>query len=381
MRAIVIAMAGLLLSACVHSHSFPIEPAFGPVAGPPDMMTVFVDRHGTPYPNGWEQTYPHARKVSSLRLSVRGSAELSARLEAEQQEMRRALMAFAADKRRVFILLHGFRDPQPGADEAFAAVREAIAFAPTDGVINLHWDGLQSNLFGVGNIWFESGGTSQLVGIRALRDILNDLQGKEFVLISHSRGASVILSALSNPSFDQNRALQEANDLDFTLEPLPLQGPRGTINAILLAPAIGCPDFWKPRSQWTPGGDILREIPAQVSSIQYTVNADDSVLSKKLGGWFPGLTSGFNATNFGWDPTVGAYLQGRYPQLRGHVISGIDHDFLQHARHPVLRAMLGLIGVQTKPQDDSRSVSQVQTAAPNTRLDRDVCETLAPGRL
>lgn len=343
MRRLVMAAGALMLSACSHTYSLPMDPA---LTVKERGASLFVDRDGSVYPPDWRTAYPEAAEVASLRRALR--PEDVAAFEARQNALLDQIAAAADGKNRVFVLIHGFRDPQPGSDESFAMVREAIQLRPRDAVIDFHWDGLQSSDLAVGNIWFEAAGNSQLAGLRALRPLLARLRDKHILLISHSRGASVILSAISNPSFAPERARQER----AAFPELPLAGPalpanNNRIDAIFLAPAVGCPDFWRPAEEWVEGGDKLRDLP-HLRSIHYTTNPSDWVLEKGLRA-IPLLSGSFNATNLGYAPRVGGTLSERYPILHPHPISGIDHGFGGYARHPALREMLAELGVETKP--------------------------------
>lgn len=69
--------------------------------------------------------------------------------------------------------------------------------------------------------------------------------------MSYSRGASVVLSALSYPAYDPDfreattrlSYLEPSGSAYFTPAPL---GPGGPIRVMMLAPAIGAPDFRAP---------------------------------------------------------------------------------------------------------------------------------------
>lgn len=366
LRLMILALAGSFLCGCASAPTFPDGQAFGAV-GPatPPTMTLFVDQKGTLYSNGWESAYPEVFATEALLMVVRDDADRAARLAIEQEDMRAELADFTAGARRVFVLIHGFNDPQPGSDASYAVIREAVAFEPGDAVIHFHWDGLTASQLSVGGIWFESAGNSQLAGIRALRSLLNDVRGKTVVLISHSRGASVILSALSNPAFGARREAEELADVDLTLYPPGLADNRNILHAIFLGPAIGCPDFWKPKAEWgAPKTSVLREFPDQLRSLQYTVNRDDWVLRKGFNSIY-GLAGSFNATNFGWDAEIGGGLQRVYPRMQGYEISwrgyqaGVDHGFDKYARHPVLRTMLRNAGIAVTATEDTRPVRPI----------------------
>jgi esterase/lipase superfamily enzyme len=151
---------------------------------------------------------------------------------------------------RVFILIHGFNNDQKEADAAFQLVEQKIEFKEKDAIIWFHWDGLVSpkkglaRSIGAARIWNNATGFSQMAGMYGLRRILNVIHKPEIYIITHSRGASVFLSALSNPPFKQN-FIDDTTWLNIKgAEPLD-KGNTNAIHALFLAPAIGSIVFGK----------------------------------------------------------------------------------------------------------------------------------------
>lgn len=358
-RGLVVVLA-LLVSGCVHSRTFPEPPAFARGEGPA-RLKLFADRHGAIYPSD----QPDGVDPTKLKneASLRVAAVDPAAFEAGQQALLDDIARFADDKSRLFVFVHGFNDPPSSAKHSFARLRSTIAWQPGDGLIELHWDGLQAGFFSPQMIWFESTGSSQMVGEYALRPILNRVRGKTVVMISFSRGGSVLLSALGDPSYHERRAAQDLAELG-TRMPIkePFRDRNGNrIHVILLAPAIGCPDFWRP-GPGSAGEPRLRPMPDDLVSLQFTVNKDDWVLRKVLGVRL--LAASFNATNLGWDEGVGATLSRHYSLMRAWRIDSIGHDFGKYAEHPGLKVMLDQIGVSHAPRDaqDTRHVEEIPLA-------------------
>lgn len=341
--------AALVLAGCAAWNTQPNSPPFSRSDGP-DRLSIFADRHGGIYPPHVE---PAAVKSASLRRTF--DAETYNRDQAAVLDL---IAEYASAKSRIFIFTHGFNDPPWKSAPSFKLLRQTIVLGANDGVIELHWDGLESDA--PQKIWFDATGRSQIVGQYALRPILNRIHGKPIYLVAHSRGTSVVLSALSDPSYDQQRLDEERDELG---EPLPAPerflGNGNRIHAIFLAPAIGCPDFWKPTDARTEppapplgdgfNGDRLRAFPKELETIQYTVNEDDWVLRKKIR--LSILSASFNATNLGWDPRVGPQLERTYPIMSGLKIHGIGHAFADYVDHPAFKAMMKRVGVEVTPPD------------------------------
>lgn len=205
----------------------------------------------------------------------------------------------------------------------------------SDGVVRFYWDGLTGSGFGGGNIWFNAAGYSQLAGSRGLRRILNEIAGKDVYLIGHSRGTSVILSALSNPVYDpkfltDTQAVASSWGPEFKkfLQPDPLRERGNRIHIMVLAPAVDRIDFCdsseQPREPKPFVCRQFRPLGSQVRSFQYTINARDPVLNK-----FVGLSAGFNPTGLGLRRDVGQELKLEYPMLRAYEFDPpvSDHRF------------------------------------------------------
>lgn len=162
--------------------------------------------------------------------------------------------------------------------------------------MQFYWDGHDARaVVDAGVIWFWGTGSSQVAGQGGLRRVIQATGPAEVVIMSYSRGASVVLSALSDSAYDSDfrEATTRLSYLEPSgsafLKPAPL-GPRGPIRVVMLAPAIGAPDFRAPDKVddlW-----VLRTFPERLVSIRYTVNPGDYVLNKL---WV-GLADNFNPT-------------------------------------------------------------------------------------
>jgi len=343
----------LSLAACAGiDHNIPSNPIGA--GAPADRLTLYADANGHLYPDAWSPRFDRDR--IELRHALLASADFDPAvhrfLREERERQLDAVAGRLRDRSRVFILVHGFNNNQPEAREAFEAVRSRLPLDSTDSVIEFHWDGLSSpSRIGQGAMWFNAAGYSQLAGTQALRGLLRRLAGKRIIVIAHSRGASVTLSALSDPAYNSTFRRQTEALLGDDFGSPPLTDGSGAIDLIFLAPAIGNPDFRRPGATGNDCRRDYRDFPRALRSIRYTVNRRDPVLSKI----FPPFTHHFNATDLGYDADVGAALAdcyaGRFTMV-GHPVERPEmpeHTFVHYARHAVLARMLSAAGVGGAP--------------------------------
>jgi pimeloyl-ACP methyl ester carboxylesterase len=338
----------LLLASCV-AHNAPgsLQPNRMEA---PRTAVAFVDQNGTFYPSYWKERYgapPSAMGSAYSLLTIAGwdGDTAVASLRAQEQRSLDELEAFLRPKERVFILIHGFNSSMDRSDRAYERIENSIAFTESDAVLEFHWDGLVarggplSKPLGSGKIWFNAAGYSQLAGARGLRQILNRLHNKDIVIIAHSRGASVALSAFADPPYNETfrSETQEFHNIDvYANQPLQADN-RNRITAVFLAPAIGAVDFR------TIDCTAYRQFDPQVVRIHHTVNRNDPVLRK-----FVGLSDTFNPTNLGYNAEVTAEVAGGYGEgfLTSEPFHGLGaHDFELYVSDPRFKQMLRSLGI------------------------------------
>lgn len=363
-------MAALLfLSGCT-MHNVPRVNSFTAVADRPNAAQVFLDINGTFYPTDWqsrigEKPIQRHRSLLNATYHMANKDALRAYVAADEQRQLQEISKLVAAKSRVFILVHGFNDSYDEARESFEAAAQKLPLSPQDALIHVYWDGqIGKGLIGAGIIWFSAVGNSQLVGLRGVRKILNQVAGKDVILISHSRGASVVLSALENPPFAPGFA-RKITQLDFArlteFRRPPELEPRGNrIKLIMLAPAIGNPDFWAlecearaagpkrqrcagPRLTGTGDGSSVRcpdyrSFTPQLKSLRFTVNRGDRTLKKYIGN----LSRWFNATDLGFTPATGNAIAKCYQfdMIPYKIDKEHEHDFELYTRDPEFSRML-----------------------------------------
>ena len=352
------------LSGC-YTHNFPHDFTFAPTHHLPEKAHVYVDMNGTFYPKGWNGFVRPGKawKAKSLlgEAAIRaetGDTSFGTLVSSDQKRQLQDLAAYLEGKTRVFVFIHGVNNSQSESDEAYRVMEQSIVFQPNDALIEFHWDGYvaDSGISGIAafRFWFLAVSNSQLAGSRGLRPVLNLLHDQRAVLISHSRGASVILSALANPPYDagfRKDKVRLGYLGDRPLEPPPLAERNNVINVAMLAPAIGEVDFRakacealaevknaKPCTVW-------RHFSRQLKSIRYTVNPCDSVLNK-----FIGLGDSLNPTNLGLDNKIGDAVEEHYPRMTSYTLAKTHgHRFVYYAADPEFRAMLEADGINTRP--------------------------------
>ncbi|MDI6623088.1 MAG: hypothetical protein QME55_00020 [Brevundimonas sp.] len=319
-------LLALCLGACAHNL---------PAADVPNSVTeaaqarVYVDMNGVMFPPGWRSPAvvgEHAvRSRHSIHAAVNGNETKLDRIRSAEDLHLASIARLAGERSRVFVFLVGFNTSHATAVE-LRAMQDAIGLGPDDLAIEFYWDGHDAAVYAdAARIWFWGAGSSQVTGQRGLRRVLNAVGDKPVVLVSYSRGASVVLSALSDPAYAPSfRAetealafLRPAGPAFFETPPLAAGGP---IRVVMLAPAIGEPDFWAPGSM----GDAwaFRVFPERVASIRYSINPRDPVLTKG----FTGLARHFNATDLGAGRSAGRDLDCHYRILQGYeVVGDIGH--------------------------------------------------------
>lgn len=346
-------LLGLGLGACAHNL---------PAADVPNSLTeaaqvrVYVDMNGVMYPSGWRSSAVVGERAVRRRHSIHAAlngdeTRLQAVRSAEEAHLG-AIARLARERTRVFVFLVGFNTSHGDTAVELRAMQDSVGLTRDDLAVEFYWDGHDARFYlDAARIWFWGSASSQVTGQRGLRRVLNAIGDRPVVLVSYSRGASVILSALSDPAYAPAfHAETEALDYlrppgpaFFEVAPLAAGGP---VRAVMLAPAIGEPDFWAPGST---GGDwAFRDFPERVVSIRYSINPRDPVLKKGSGG----LARYFNATDLGAFRSAGRRLDCHYGILQGYAVAGpVDHGVRGYIADASFTRMLHDSGVGSSGPD------------------------------
>lgn len=324
------------------THSFPDTDH--PNWKSPEIFESWVDQNGTFYPNNWRSNFgkPNRNGAHSLQTIARESKDLQSEIEKAEISTQKSFSGFLKDKKRLFVLIHGFNNNEREAKQAYKKIEQQIAFTPSDGVLEFYWDGLVSKL--PLKIWFNATGYSQLAGTKGLRKLLNLAEDKEIIFIVHSRGASVLLSALSDPpyreSFEKETALYHNVHVH---QNTPLRDGSNDMKALVLAPAIGLIDFKTP--DFYTGNDSFRSFDRQLTKFHHTVNPQDPVLKK-----YVGIAGYFNPTDLGLNVETAKELNAHDRRFTHEVWLDLDeHGFEDYVESPNFGRMLQKLGVKLRP--------------------------------
>ena len=350
------AICALLCLAGCAQNNIPGSDLFGEV---PAVTTarVFVDANGQFYPSNWRKSYggEALRKRHTLEAIAGQDDARRADLSADTARQLREIGDQMRGKRRIFILVHGYNNTEWEAGFPYDAITAALQPTADDMVLRFHWDGMvQTTPGGQLGSWFKAVGFSQMAGMRGLRAILNQAHNADIFVISHSRGASVTLSALANPSFIPEFQ-QPTEAVTGPFAAFPALAPNGNrIRAIMLGPAIGLPDFWAESCHGAKNCPTLRDFGPQLVSIRYTINGGDTVLKKVISA----LATRYNATDFGYRDRIGATLSGTYDCLHPEKIEpGHGHAFNLYVQDTAFLKMV------TAAQSDTGSCRKTTSQA------------------
>ena len=356
-------LSAAALTGCA-GHSFPLSNRFVFPADASDTAEVFADTNGTLYPAGW-QSYFHPRLnkkrpgegkwlAGNLLTQSAYSRKFRTLIERDGARQLGEIKSFATRHKRVFILVHGYNASVEETNIPFSAVEADLDLQPGDGVIRFYWDGLIGKGAGAIKIWFKAANASQIVGSRALRDVLSQIEGRDVYIVAHSRGASVVMSALGNPVYDSGflaKAKRVARSwgkpYGAMFSPKPLDDHANSFHVLLLAPAIDRIDFCDVTQQPVKSKGFVcakfRPLGNQVKSFDYTVNPSDPVLGK-----FVFSSQAFIPTGLGYRANIGRELKAEsYPMFREYIFEKPEgfHAFKDYAAHPVFLQMLSNVGI------------------------------------
>ncbi|MCA5004761.1 alpha/beta hydrolase [Sphingobacterium bovistauri] len=316
---------------------------------PPRTTIAFVDQFGAFYPNDWRSVYgipPRNGKKNAYSLSkLAEEKSLTNDLVKFEQEYLRLLKKHLSNKKRVFVLIHGFNAKAKEVTKNYELIQSKLNLTTSDEVIQFYWDGLYTkNPLSSLKTWFTASDYSQYAGKFALRKILNNISNKEVYLISHSRGASVILSALSSAPIDSVKMtdIVEHHNIDtMSLQHDLIRNQRNKIYAIALAPAIGKSDF-----EINHEDSIYNvSFTPQLMAFHISTNKDDLML-KKVVGW---LSNKLNSTDLGYKSDSFDKLASSYKFLKRSDFSGMrSHDFTRYINNPNFNSILKTYKINKK---------------------------------
>lgn len=328
----------LLLLGCAAVHNTP-KSANPNTKESPNISYTFVDQNGNFYPKNWRQNFGNppnnAKKNEYSLLKIATEKNFLSQFQQQEQDIIKTIQKDVQNKKRVIIFVHGFNSTAKKSTQNYELARKYMNInSKTDEIIQFYWDGLAAqSLLGGAKIWFDATNYSQMAGEFGLRRILNVIKDKEVFIISHSRGASVVVSALSTPIIAETikeEATTEHNVNFETSQELKENGNK--ITCIMLAPAIGVNDFYTNDTDTN-----FCDFSPQVQKIHITINNTDPLLKKFVGF----LSKTLKPTDLG-------YKEDAYNQLCEHYIlfektdftGQKDHGFETYLKNPKFKEIL-----------------------------------------
>ncbi len=316
-----------------------------------NTFQVYVDQNGDFYPDNWVFDYKPQPKnaggkngaysLTTIAAFPYSPDYLTENLQDAKLNTLKSISEKFNSKDRVFIFVHGFNNNKEKADTAYNTLEKQIDFKPEDGLIKFYWDGLYTKQsIGALKIWKKACGYSQLAGERGLRSILNQFNNKEIIIISHSRGASVVLSALSDGPYQQSfiENTREYHNVSVHQQPR-LSENNNTIKLLMLAPAVGYVDF-REIDYYTNSPNSYRQFSDQIKSIHLTVNKNDNILKK----YIKVLSDKHNPTDLGYNISTFENLSPNYPRMSMTSFDSLkSHDFNKYIKDDRFLPMLNKV--------------------------------------
>ncbi|WP_313028193.1 alpha/beta hydrolase [Soonwooa sp.] len=329
------------LSSCGAIHNTPKSQTPNKIESS-SMAYSFVDQNGNFYPDNWSSQYgkppknAKSKEFSLKKLASEKGKEIE--LSASEKTKIAQVANSGKNKNRIFVFVHGFNASSEEVTKSYRAIKSQLNTTNKDQIINFYWDGLVAqSMFGAGKIWFNATNNSQMAGEFGLRRLLNSYQNKDIYIISHSRGASVVLSSLSNPPFSKREIEDRKDDhnVDIDNDSKILQEKNNSIYCIMLAPAIGTKDFKS--EDLKSGEDSYREFSPQLKKVHITINNTDPTLKKFLGF----LSDKLKPTDLGYKSDAFDALKEHYDFLEKTDFSGQkSHNFDVYIRNPKFKVIL-----------------------------------------
>ncbi len=316
-----------LFTSCAALHNVPTSQVPNNFIQP-NTSSSFVDQNGNFYPNNWKKKFgnppANATRTDYSLMKIATEHHFDNELSSYEKNRLSAIANRVKSKKRVIIFVHGIDNDYMSSLKNYNKAKTYMNInTKQDEVINFYWDGLvNESLFGAAKVWISATTNSQMAGVFGLRRMLNVMKNKDIYLISHSRGASVVLSALVNPSLRNSeiKRAENAHHVDFTNAP-ELAENNNKIYSIMLAPAIGKLDFLTDDNQ-------LKVFSPQLQKMHITINNTDYVLGKGRIGF---LSKNLIPTNFGYDEKLYDELLPTYPFLEKTDFTGMkSHEFRRY---------------------------------------------------
>lgn len=324
-----VAAVALALGGCAGYHSMPPQNYSLVAAANTRLIKLVFDQNGNLYPQSPDpsglplpEQAPSNNAAFDLAAYYRSRGltyDRDATLRAAASSIRQALTS--APGARLVFLIKGFNNSYRENDDEYAWVRQRISDYNPSGdfvFVQVYWDALFKGkrtapaplaYFG------ESMTYSNLAGMCGLRPLLELLpDGTRATFLTHSRGAAVALSAISDPLFDPT--------IRVPCTPPPLRsGKLADAALVAFAPAIGDGHMRE------KDGRVDLDMYSNLAGLYVGFARNDSATSKthfgiRLGGFRAG------DTRLGSEP---AYFEliaaGAGGRLQREIFTQTEHDW------------------------------------------------------
>ena len=327
----------VMITSCTVSHNVPTSQVPNNFINP-NITSAYVDQNGNFFPNQWKDKFGNPSKNATRKeyslMKIATESGFEEELTKFETTQLKGFSDRIKNKKRIIIFVHGINNDYMTSLVNYNKARSLMDVdLQKDEIVNFYWDGLKtSSIFGAAKVWISATTNSQLAGEFGLRRILNSIKNKEVYIISHSREASVVLSALKNPVLKNNekRIVEKFHHVDIEDED-PLQENENKIFSIMLAPAIGADDFKDENGEF-------KSFTPQLKTIHSTINQTDFVLGKGKTGI---LSKRLTSTDFGFNPETQQMIAEQYHLCDATDFTGQkSHDFKDYINNPKFKEIL-----------------------------------------
>ncbi|RRS06497.1 alpha/beta hydrolase [Pseudoalteromonas sp. J010] len=232
----------LALAGCAGLHSMP--PKNYSHTDDESTYRVFFDQYGDLYPSSSEAIMPERKTFGrnyafSIRTYMKNTNQEynENTIEAHYSKLVSSISDKMNKQSKLVLLIHGFNNSYEEANLSFEYIKSHLN-SKSDSkfiFIEVYWDGLFKGPFSSPlplAYWFDSLTYSNIAGQVGLRKLLNRLpHNTNLTIITHSRGAGVAFSAISNPVYDKHIIVPEFED--YAGDNI------SSLNIVAIAPAVG----------------------------------------------------------------------------------------------------------------------------------------------
>lgn len=267
----------LALSGCAGLHSMP--PNGYSNTADSSSLRVFFDQYGGLFPSSPKALMPKQKIFGSnyafsIRTHMKNTEQPYTNESTEKQyiDLTNTISEKLKTKNsKLVFLVHGYNNSFDQASSSFEYVKSFLKSSSKSNYVfvEVYWDGLLKGPFSSPfplAYWFDSLTYSNIAGQVGLRKLINRLPIEtDLTVVTHSRGAGVIFSAISNPLYDDHIVVPDFEEF---------KGSNiSNLNIVSIAPAVG---------NGHPTDDLSKVLP-EGAKIFIGFNESDPALQKSQG--------------------------------------------------------------------------------------------------